>query len=198
MITQLSRRISSFFVDNNIIQSEDKGVYSYSVEVLLASIFNLLAVVIIAILSKRFIETVFFLFGFLPLRAVAGGYHAKTQLRCFLLLMFTYALFLLIIFRMPTLWFTALAIASFGISGILVFLLSPIEDSNKPLSQEEKVSFKRKSRLSIAVYCLIIFSLLLTLPNTAVGLSLSLGMCSVAISLLASKIKTLMPHRVLK
>jgi accessory gene regulator B len=95
MITQFSKKLASFFVSKKIIECDDKEVYEYSFEIFLATILNGLFIAITAIVTKTILVTLFYLVGFLTLRGVAGGYHAKNHFRCFFILVFTYGLFLI-------------------------------------------------------------------------------------------------------
>ena len=164
-------------------------MYEYSLELLLSTLFNLSVVILIAIFTRRILGATLFVLGFVPLRSFAGGYHASTHFRCFLILLFTYSLFILTTYFIPNNFIVPLTFILTSSSVLLVFFLSPVEDSNKPFSDEEARRFKRKSRLGILVYSLaiLIFSLLFT--NKIFGLSLVCGVFSVSLSLLASVIR---------
>lgn len=189
IITRLSKKIASIFILHGIIQEEDKEVYEYSFELLLSTILNSVAIIVIAILTKRILEATLFVIGFVPLRALAGGYHADTHFRCLLILLFTFSLFLLTLVFLPVKFFFVITIMMILISILLVFILSPVEDSNRPFSEHEKISLKRKSRASILVYTVIVFGLSFLFSNKIFGFSLAFGIFSVSVSLLASVIK---------
>ena len=97
LIARMSRSISSFFIVHGVISKDEREVYNYSFEILLATVLNFLVVVILAIVSRTIPQTVFYLLGFLPLRQIAGGYHAKTHFRCLLILIFSYIVFLVLL-----------------------------------------------------------------------------------------------------
>lgn len=185
----MSKRISSFFILKNIVKEEDKEVYEYSFEILLSSILNFTAVIVLAIFTRKIMEAILFVMGFVPLRTLAGGYHAKNHFRCFLILLFTYSLFLLTVFFIPVKFIVTTTILLILSSILLIFLLSPVEDHNKPLTEEESKKFKRKSRISILVYSLIVFGLSFLFTNKIFGFSLAFGIFSVSFSLLASVIR---------
>ncbi len=189
IITQMSKRISSYFVLNNIIKEEDREVYDYSLELLLSTVLNFLAVITIAVFTGKILEGTLFVLGFVPLRALAGGYHADTHFRCLLILLFNFSLFLLIVFFIPgKLLFLATLFLTF-VSVLLVFFLSPVEDSNRPFSEQERKTLKRKSRISIIGYSVAVLCLILIFSNKILGFSLAFGIFSVSVSLIASVIK---------
>jgi len=190
MISFVSKKISYFFVQNEIIESENADVYQYSLEVVFSTLINFLAVALIAIFTKTVWITFFYLLGFLPLRVIAGGYHAKNHLNCFLLVILTYLLFLAVILFFPLVWGRVLLYTSLVVALVLVFWLAPVEDKNKPLSYEEFRSFRRKSRIAAVIYALLIVIMFYTITDVKFSLSLSLGCLLVALSLAASRIKT--------
>ena len=187
MIPCLSEKICSLFIIHGIIEQEDKEAYSYSFEILLSTLLNFLAACIVSIVTRTVIETAFYLLAFIPLRQLAGGYHAKNHQRCFWIFMCVYAVFLLIIKLLPLSYIFITIMVCSAASGGLVFQLSPIDDPNKPMSEQERIIFKRKSRIAVIGY--IILTLLMFMLNETWALSISLGMISVALSLLASAIK---------
>lgn len=189
MITRMSKKLSSFFAANSIIKAEDKEVYEYSLEILFSTILNFVAVIIIALVSRKSLLTVFYLLGFIPLRLIAGGYHADTHFRCFLVLLGTYSAFLVIVTFLPDSFVWISTAAAVIITAIFIFLLAPVEDKNKPVSVEAKKSFKLKSRITVFVYSAITVLLLFLLPGNRIAFALALGTVSVALSLLATKVK---------
>jgi accessory gene regulator protein AgrB len=60
-----------------------------------------------------------------------------------------------------------------------VFLLAPSEDSNKPLSDEEKIIFRKRSRLAVILYTIIIVAISVFVTDIRYALSLALGVLSV-------------------
>lgn len=45
MITAISKRVVSFFIQNGIVKKDDQEVYSYSFEILLATIINFFTII---------------------------------------------------------------------------------------------------------------------------------------------------------
>ena len=185
----MSKKLSSFFAANGIIKQEDTEVYEYSLEILFSTVLNFIAVAVIAVFAQKSLLTLFYLLGFIPLRLIAGGYHADTHFRCFLVLIGTYSVFLFMVTFIPSLFVMPAAITAVIVSVILILVLAPVEDKNKPVSAEDKKKFKLKSRIAVFVYSAVILLLLFLLPGSRIAFSLSLGILSVALSLLATKIK---------
>jgi len=195
MIPYLSEKITSSFIRNEIIADKDYEVYIYSFEILLSTLLNFVAMCVIAITTKTVSETLVYLLAFIPLRQLVGGYHARNHIRCFLLLIMSYMGFLLIINFLSVNYGSYVIIVSILISNILVFLLAPIADANKPLTNEEIKGFKVKSRIAIIIYS--ISTILITILSliSVWGLAFALGILSVSLSLIAGKIKNVMEDR---
>lgn len=190
----MSKRLSSFFAANSIIKAEDKEVYEYSLEILFSTILNFAAVIIIAVLTRKSLLTLFYLLGFIPLRLIAGGYHADTHFRCFLVLLGTYSAFLAVVAFLPDSFVVLSTIITVLGSIILIFILAPVADKNKPVSVEDQKKFKLKSRVAVFAYSAVILVLLFLLPASRIAFSLSLGILFVSLSLLATKIKNRIVH----
>jgi len=195
MIARLSGKIASYFVFHGIIDKDDEEVYEYSLEVLISTVLSLIVLLVLALATGTFFYTTLFLLGFIPLRLNAGGYHAKDHLRCFIVLMFTYTAFLLLMHMLPYVYMTTVAASSAMLSVIAVFLLAPSEDSNKPLSADEMIPLKKRSRIVIVGYAVVVCLLSLFVPETKYAFSLALGNLTVALSLFANYLKNKLGKR---
>lgn len=196
MITRMSAKLSSFFAENGVIEKEDIEVYDYSLQILLSTVINFAAVIALAIVTRTVLFSAVFLLGFIPLRLMAGGYHAKNHLRCFLILIGTYAAFATGILFIPERLLVILTASAAVISILLIFLLAPVEDKNKPLSEDEKKSYKRKSRMALTMFVVADMALLVGLQNKKIAFSLALGAFAVAFSLLASLLRNSISKRI--
>ena len=189
MIARMSRKLSLLFISHEIIPAEDKEVYEYSFEVLLSMLVSFVVLFTIAIVTGTVANTMVYLAGFMPLRVVAGGYHAKTHFRCLVILMCAYVAFLLLQHMILTAFLMYVIVFSTIVSVILVFIFAPADDSNKPMTEAEKIFSKKKSRILI-VCCAVAVSLLITfIVELSVAFSCALGNLSVAISLPANMVK---------
>lgn len=179
MLAKLSKKMTLFFIKKKVIEENKREIYDYCFEILLSTIINMSAIIIIAIATRTYLELFLYVFSFMVLRATAGGYHAKTHIGCFLILMFFYLGFLLMVKLMPIITLRYFSIAYSIISLILVFLLAPIESFNNPLSDNEKRKLSRQS--IIATIAVIIVSVILHIfvPTMSLGFCLMSGMLSV-------------------
>ena len=76
----------SAFLKNNIICETEKDIYQYGIECIYLMIINYLSLFVIAIIMGMFKELLLLSCSFIPLRKNAGGFHAKTKIRCYFFL----------------------------------------------------------------------------------------------------------------
>lgn len=189
MLTRFAKMLSSFFISKALIQEEEREVYDYCFEIMLSTVLNLMVVLFISIITHTIIPTIFYIVSFMIVRKTAGGYHAESHLACLAILVLSYVSFLVLLHILPHTWLKIASIVFVFISGVLVFFLSPIEDHNKPLTEEETKKFKKKSRITILLLSLLTVALIALLSNEQIPFSLASGMFTVSISLIAGKIK---------
>ena len=178
MFYRLSCKIAGYMTDNKIIISDDEAICQYGIQQLLTMLVNLICTIILGVLYERLFESILIVALYIPLRSYAGGFHAKTSFRCFvysLVMMFL----LLSVIKFFKLGNTICFIICI-MSGIIIFLVSPVPDKNKPLEKIEYKVFKRRSRQILAIEVLLFVVSILTKWNTiAECVSLSLGLVAV-------------------
>jgi len=173
MFYRLSVHVTDQFIQYKVISGEDYEVYRYGVQNGIILLFNLLSALTIGFLCKMPIECSLFLFSFIPLRSFAGGYHAKTAVRCYLYSMMIITGILLGIRYLNIPAWIYMALSGFGI--LTTLILAPIEDRNKPLDSIEKSVYRKRSLLILVVeLCGLIFSALLHFEQAFHAMSMAL------------------------
>ncbi|MDF2512319.1 MAG: accessory protein regulator protein [Herbinix sp.] len=137
-------KIGNRFVRDGIIAEEDKELYTYGMQQGVLILLNIISSIIIGIIFNMVWQSVVFLMAYMPLRSYAGGYHAKTQFRCYLVSQFIIVVALVGMREIQ--WTSLMALSSVIISTCIIFLLTPVEDANKPLDASEKIVYKKKTR----------------------------------------------------
>ena len=189
MISMLSKKMSSFFVKTNVIAEADREVYNYSLELLIATVLNIVILSILAIVTKTVWQTVLFVVGFVPFRFIAGGYHAKTHFRCLLVLLINYAAFLSIIYFLPPTANIYISIACLLFSVITILIFAPVEHKNKPLSKMEKTKLRKKVIVLLAIYLTALVICICLWSKRIEFVCVGIGMTSVALSMIAAKVR---------
>lgn len=127
------------------LQEDDKDIYLFGVYQGAILLLNICTALLIGVALNMLLEIVIYLICFLPLRIFAGGYHAKTQLRCYIMSSFTTVIILLgiqFLQQQESIWEFLSYIVSFGI----IWIFAPVADANKPLLEKEQVIYQKKVR----------------------------------------------------
>ncbi len=83
LFAMISHKIGDNLVRSNVIKEEDAEIYIYGINQIFVSVLNVSSALIIGLILGMFLESIIFMAAYIPLRSFAGGYHAKTPLRCY-------------------------------------------------------------------------------------------------------------------
>lgn len=149
LLARLAGKIVNNLVHSNVIKEEDAEIYIYGINQILVSVLNVSSALIIGLLFGTLLEIAVFMAAYIPLRSFAGGYHAKTPLRCYI-----YSLIMLVIVSMDLKYLNMEIWGYYAVLSatvLIVLVLSPVEDRNKPLDEiEHKVYKKRAMNIAAA------------------------------------------------
>lgn len=186
MITYLSSKLTEYLCRNSIIDSEKAEIYQYGYEVFISGMIGFIIAGTIGAVSGHFIESLIFLAFFVPLRRLCGGYHADSYLKCNIVFTAVFAAVLAGACLMPEFLAFQAVIFCCVFTFIVMIMLAPIENENKPLDEDQKVRNRRK--------CLVItpalsaVSLIMYHFNTVFSMTAALTLFSAAILMIASKL----------
>lgn len=141
IITKFCHIIVNFFIRKKIFPEEERDIYQYGFELCVSSVIGILIVLGIGLISGRFWESVIFYIVFCFTRLFSGGFHAPTYLLCKL----TFASVFILVLALDWLfcgiveyyWYV-LYLYSF----IIICRFAPVENSNKKLTEHDKVRSK--------------------------------------------------------
>lgn len=160
MFVKIADNIVKWMMNNKIIEENKAVICRWGISHILDTVFNIATFLIIGILFKMPMETIFFTLGYIPLRIYAGGYHSKTPFRCWCLSNVILAVSLVIV-KNAEKYYIAFGILSL-IAVVVLILLMPVEDLHKPLDQNDRKKYKKRgSAVLSAEICLSIVLLLL-------------------------------------
>lgn len=187
---KFSSKLIELFVSNDLIKNEDKEIYKYAVNIILSSLIHIATVMIIGLCFNLFIESLVFYFSFIAIRKFAGGYHAKTPVRCYL---FSFASNIIILCLVKWLssintLFIFIFIIFELLCVVLILLISPLDTENNPLTGQEKKMYRMLT--SIITILIFIISLLCFFKGYRnIGSSMICGVVMSALLLLMRKIQ---------
>lgn len=153
-------KLSEQMASRGYIQEKYIKLYAQGMQLTLSMLLNAITVIFIGVVLGVGIDAVIFLLAFMPLRSYAGGYHAKGYVSCYIITCMTMTILLLSLRYFRAEYgqgILMLFIASF----IIVLLLAPLPDANKPVSEEELKQFKGKTRILLVLESILGIGLLL-------------------------------------
>ena len=95
MLSFISSHIVKKMILNNMIDKNEKELFIYGIELIISNISSIFIVLLLGILFHKLIEAITLLILLWILRYYAGGYHAKTMLRCSCITILTFLLFVI-------------------------------------------------------------------------------------------------------
>lgn len=146
MLAKLSSGVADNLIQANIIDKTDKEVYEYGIDMIVTYSINLLTILAVGIFLSQLWECLQFILVFIPLRSYAGGYHASSEKRCYFLSIALIVLALTTLRHIPVWFNTGISLLLLLSSCIVIFILAPVGNKNKPLDADEKRVYGRKAR----------------------------------------------------
>jgi accessory gene regulator B len=170
---RIIQRVTDELVSNNIINSEDSELYTYGLRQGALMFLNILTILFVGRMLGMLWQSVVFMVTYIPLRTYAGGYHARTQWGCYISSVVLIVAVLLGIRFIP--WTNFIIIMISIITGLVIYILSPVEDSNKPLDATEVMVYGKNAKsIFIIELCMLILLTVLSMNNVAECIAASL------------------------
>lgn len=188
-MNKVSDSIANLLWEQGILQDDDISKCSYGLDIFISSIVEVLSILIISAFVKNFVETLMFFLAFIPLRIYAGGYHAETRIRCFLVSLAVYGIFTGILKLTPGELYLPLEISLVTFSAIITLVSSPVVHHNKNVNDTEIKNYRSISLKICFTEIVIIFVLALTEFGNKFAFIITLGQAAVTISMIIAIIK---------
>lgn len=160
MFAKVAERITDILEQNKTIQGENREIYCYGIQQGFVVLLNIATTLLIGMICHMLWQSIVFTAAYIPLRSFAGGYHAKTPNRCYvssIVLMF--AVLLAMKYTSLTNFICSIIVL---ISSVLIVLLAPVENRNKPLDHTEQRVYRNRtlviwaSELIVTIVCFIL------------------------------------------
>lgn len=155
MGTWIAEHITQKLIASSVIEESDKELYSYGFFLLLSSVLYLVVAAIFGSAFGILWESIVFYFLFSILREYAGGIHAKTEHGCMLSTILALLLSIIGIRKMMQAELSTAAMVFLIVGCAAVFLFSPLDVPEKPLSADDWRHYQRISRRLAAAYALL-------------------------------------------
>lgn len=159
MIKYIANSLTRNFIENNILNEENKDVCVYGLEIGISTLTSIFCVLLVSFFRNELLGGLIYLLFYCSLRTFAGGYHAKTHRSCILTFLFLY---------IGVMLFSRWSIFSHtgGVSVMLfthiavVFLLKTVDAINNPFSKGGRKKLHRISCFIIVIHSILIVSML--------------------------------------
>ena len=184
MFIRLSKRIVRHCCKGE--GSDENELYIFGVNQFLNMLLNILTALFIGILFGETFQIILFMLAYIPLRSYAGGWHSRTPLRCYIfsvIMLIVVSIGMKYLSVMEWMYYVILAVAM-----LVVFVLSPIEDRNRPLDEIEHKVYKRRTILIAAAELLFGIMLKLTKFDT-LFVAVVYSFAVLSLMLVAGKVK---------
>lgn len=167
-----TEKIAGWLIRCNAIKSEDRELYEYALYCIFLTFSPIFLAIVFGLLYGAVWRSLLIIFPFMVIRKFSGGYHAKTATTCLL------SSSLLLIMCITLSFYINSSLVLIGITvGTTISLIcfSPIDNKNRPLSEEEKKHYKQIT-VTIAVSFIIADLLLFWFQLDICGVCISIGL----------------------
>ncbi len=153
----ISMTIINWLIKYNVISKDEYELYAYAMNSFIMSVLPIVIAGIIGAYMGSSWLGIAVVFPFALIRKFSGGYHMKNKRVCLVCSLLVLFLSISLAFGISNAEREIMLVTI--ISAISLMKFSPLENENKPLSVEEKISYRQKTQ--IIVFCILMFDFLL-------------------------------------
>ncbi len=187
MFEKISIKITDKLEENGAVSKSDRELYEYGLRQILSTLLNAATALLIGLAIGMTGHAVIFIAAYIPVRIYAGGLHASTPKRCWAVsaVMLVAALFAVKYIPKEYFWIiTALSLAACA----CIIWLSPVEDSNKPLDDEENRVYRTRT-ISLLSVEIALTGTLIFLNLRKIAMTIEIVWLTLNVMLIIGKIK---------
>nr|WP_329975152.1 accessory gene regulator B family protein [Ruminococcus bromii] len=194
MIKLISSKVARILCEDEK-HTDNYELYEYAIYILLSSAFHIATVIVLGLVFNLLTESLVFYLSFIAIRKFAGGYHAKTPVRCYMFSIILYIVSLALIgFICESQYCVIITIILELFYLVCIFAISPLDSNKHPLNLREKRVYRIISFTSSIV--LFLLSLMLLFELKEIGIAVGLGIILVAFVLLIRKIQIIVDQNI--
>lgn len=146
----VAEKMTQRLVSAALIKPEDSSLYQYGLQQGLFMLLNFFTTVVVGLLFGMLWQSILFSLVYMPLRMNAGGYHARTPLRCYV---FSTALIAAVLSVIRLVLHNKLICGIMAVAGAaIIFVLAPVGDANKPLDEIERKVYRKRACLTLVFW----------------------------------------------
>ena len=188
---KLTERLADFIVQKlcrrGLIREGEKGIYKVGFDVMIGTLANSSAVLAVGLFLRDTWGAVLFLLCFCTVRNYCGGYHAKTRMKCLMVMVAAFC-FVSLMSEMVAGSFGILLYGYVGVSialGCALLWFVPVTDITKKYTPDDEAGNRRKAlRILLIWYSAMCMGIAW---DRAVAVKISMTMDVIAWMVLAAK-----------
>ncbi|HEZ7986803.1 MAG TPA: accessory gene regulator B family protein [Ruminococcus sp.] len=186
MLERLSQKFAGKLISAGIISETDADVYVYGFFQLAMMLLNIVTTLLLGVLFQLLIPCIVLNLSYIPLRMNAGGHHADSPMKCYINSTIMIAALLAVIKWIPI--HPAISAVLFALSGIVTWILAPVEAENNPWDDTEKLVYRRQAKVILVIET-ILFAVSLIFMKGWVIETIMLGVFTESLMLLIGVLK---------
>ncbi len=135
------------------LEDEAYDIYSYGIYQIVSYVINFFTILLIGIAFRRLLEVIILVVFFMAVRPYAGGYHASSAIKCYILtnIMIIGALLAIKYIQINNIFMICLL----ALNSIVIFVLAPLDTANKRLDEIEYIVYRKKTVKILSVEIII-------------------------------------------
>ena len=188
----LVERLTDFLEKEEIISDEEKEIVQFGLESLGGNLLGIILTLVVGVCFQQVREALLLWFLLFPLRKNAGGFHAKTKVRCFLSSTVTIIVSMVCIQQIR--WTETENILITVISAVVIWIMAPVENGNKRLDSVEYRVYRQRTR-KILLLEVLLFVLSLTFGWEDLVIVITMVFSIVCVVLVTGTVKMLKDRR---
>jgi accessory gene regulator B len=188
MLKIISDRIIKNLCESGLITKDSIDIYQFGLEATLLKFIHVTTMMIIGVCLDMVPETATFIVSYSILRIYAGGFHTKSKLRCYWISWLMIISVLILVKFCPAQIISAVTIGISIPSFLVIFIMAPVENSNKPLDDIEIYHYRKIARI-ILIAESSVSVMFLSVNIIQIPFVVSLSLFLLAIMLILGKIK---------
>ena len=153
--------MTNILIEGEVVKPEEQKLYCYCMEGLLEIIGNIFLTILLGALLGKFWDAIIFLFIFISMRTLAGGYHAKDGNICFLISILLFLVVLLTADYFQNIFEGEWSNRNYIVSSFCIFIFAPVDCKNKRLSREKKMQLKVWTLIFLFLISLFYFGMIM-------------------------------------
>lgn len=189
MIELAANKITCVLIHNHIVDQQREEIIAFGISSVMYKVLHLGAMLFIGLLFGRIFDIIVFHLFYQKLRTYAGGHHAKSNTVCFICSCGIAVGTLTFWSLCPMVYKTLCTIIFLSVSIPVIWIMSPVEATNKPLDEAETRVYRKKARIYLLIELIIIIIILQFSGFQDIALVGTTALFTLSIMLVLGKLK---------